>query len=163
KLHESVRQKILARPRDLFGPLSETMQDSQGPARENVIAIVQACADARLVYLLAEALMDPRMPVRELAGKSFHDTVRRCCYHEPALVPAIFLALASPLKSAAMAGLAAIESPQLAAAAADQSFRLLDPLLRDAARGITHLKLLPALRKDPPWTLANWHSWLQLI
>jgi HEAT repeat protein len=78
-LDPAIREKIVSRPRDLFGPLSETIQDSEGPARENVIAIVQHCADARLVYLLAESLMDPRPEVRELAARSLLDTVRRHC------------------------------------------------------------------------------------
>jgi HEAT repeat protein len=215
------------------------MQDSEGPARENVIAIVRSCADARLIYLLAEALMDPRPEVRELAGKSFLDTIRLHCesltlgnpegaaldheaaaqirraidfairhfkHHrqatallaallherqhdstlwtlfqdpyddlsraatvtlrappEPAVAPALLLALASPLKPAAMAGIASVEHPAMAHAVAAQSFRLVDPLLRDAARGITHLKLLPALRKKSPWDLATWPAWLRLI
>jgi HEAT repeat protein len=242
RLDESIQQKLLARPRDLFGPLAETMQDVDGPARANVIAIVQRCADARLVYLLAESLMDNRPEVRDLAGRSLLDTVRRCCdragaaapdqavdadaagqirravdfavrqfkthrqqaavlaalIHErqtdatlwllfqdtyddltraatailrapadPALAPAVLLALASPLKPAAMAGLAAVESPAVAAAVAGQSFRLLDPAVRDAAGAIAHLKLLPALRKEPLWARggagAGWADWLRLI
>jgi HEAT repeat protein len=238
RLAEPIRQKLVARPRDLFGPLSETMQDAEGPARENVIAIVRHCADARLVYLLAEALMDPRHQVRELAGRSLLDAVRRHCeplalgtsdqcldreaaaqvqraidfalrhyathrqnttlltaliqerqhdsplwtlFHdpyddltraatvtlrapsEPSVAPALLLALASPLKPAAMAGIASIENPAMAKAVAAQSYRFVDPLLRDAARGIAHLKLLPALRRNPPWDLASWASWLRLI
>src|SRR5436305_1361450 len=31
RLEKSVREKIMNRPRDLFGPLAETMQDSDGP------------------------------------------------------------------------------------------------------------------------------------
>lgn len=236
-LDEPLRRKLVARPRDLFGPLAETMQDSEGPARENVIAIVRQCADARLVYLLAEALMDPRPEVRELAGKSLLDTVRRHCESltlgtaepcdqedaaqirravdfalrqfkshrqptamvaallherqhdstlwtlfsdpyddlsraatvtlrappEPAIAPALLLALGSPLKPAAMAGIASIEQAAIARAVAAQSFRLADPILRDAARGITHLKMLPALRKNPPWDMLTWASWLRLI
>jgi hypothetical protein len=239
RLDASIQQKIVARPRDLFGPLAETMQDSDGPARENVIAIVHACADARLVYLLAEALMDGRAEVRELAGKSFLEAVRRHCDRragadgagkapdaedaaqvsravdfalrrykshrqpaalhaaliherqhdsamwllfndpyddltraatvmlrapaEPSLAPALMLALASTLKPAAMAGLASVESPAMAAAVAGESFRLLDPVLRDVARQVTHLKLLPALRKEPPWDLNNWSGWLRVL
>src|SRR6188768_4017588 len=76
-LDESIRAKMMTRPRDLFGPLAETMQDSDGPARENMIAIVQRCSDVRLVYLLAEAMTDPRPDVRTLAGNSLLDAVRR--------------------------------------------------------------------------------------
>jgi len=254
RLDESIREKILARPRDLFGPLAETMQDSDGPARENVIAIVDRCADVHLVYLLAESLMDARVEVRTLAGNSLLEAVRRnwrathptlsagtsaaaatmkpaeaaayatspeashqlhraveigvrlfkthrqnsallaALIHErqqdgpmwatfqdpyddrtraatiilraptePPLAAAVFLALGSSLKPAAMAGLAAIESPAIAAAIAAESYRLIDPVLRDPAQNINHLKLLPALRKEPPWTLATWGAWLRLI
>src|SRR5262249_49579964 len=76
-LDNAIRQKLLSRPRDLFGPLAETIQDSDGPTRENVITIVQRCADVRLVYLLAEALMDSRPEVRTLAGNSLLEAVRR--------------------------------------------------------------------------------------
>src|SRR4051812_20868723 len=74
-LEESVREKMLARPRDLFGPLAETMQDSDGPARENVIGIIQRCSDVHLVYLLAEALTDARPEVRTIAANSLLEAV----------------------------------------------------------------------------------------
>ncbi len=242
RLEKSIQKKVVARPRDLFGPLAETMQDFEGPARENVITIVQACADARLVYLLAEALMDARPEVRELAGKSFLEAIRRYCDRsEPAargggaervldqeevaqvnravdfalrkykshrqplalhaafiherqldspiwnlfqdpyddltraatvmlrapseasLAPALLLALGSALKPAALAGLASVELSAIASAVAAQSFRLLDPPLREAVRGLQHMKLLPALRKEPPWNVNTWSAWLRLI
>lgn len=245
RLEEPIREKILARPRDLFGPLTETIRDSDGPVRENVITIVQRCTDVRLVYLLAEAMMDARPEVRTMAGNSLLEAVRHhwharrepvetsaspgqqdpasgrdahqlsdaidvalrnykthrqqtvvlaALIHErqqgaplwdlfedpyddrtraatiilraptePALGRAIFLALGSGLKPAAMAGLASVENPQVAQAIAAESFRLLDPLLRDAALAVNHLKLLPALRKDPPWNQSNWPAWLRLI
>ncbi len=239
KLDPVIQQKLLQRPRDLFGPLADTMQDPEGPARENVIAIVQQCTDVRLVYLLAEALMDARPEVRAMAGNSLLEVVRRhweavhgtspaasapdpednvqikraidialrhfkthrqasalfaALLHErqqdaplwayfqdlyddrtraatiilrapsePALAAALLLALGSGLKPAAIAGLSAIESPQIAAAIAESSFRLLDPILREPAQHVTHLKILPAVRKNPPWNLANWAQWLRLI
>ncbi|HVT80233.1 MAG TPA: HEAT repeat domain-containing protein [Phycisphaerae bacterium] len=238
KLDESIRQKLLERPRDLFGPLAETMGDAEGHARENVITIVQQCTDVRLVYLLAEALMDSRTEVRSLAGNSLLEVVRRywerihgsngealpdaeddaqirraldvalrhfkthrqvdallaALIHErqqdatlwayfqdpyddrtraatillrapsePALAPALLLALGSGLKPAAMAGVAAVESVEIAGAMAENSFRLIDPVLREAAQNVPHLKMLGALRKDPPWNIENWADWLRLI
>jgi HEAT repeat protein len=215
------------------------MQDPEGPARENVIAIVQQCTDVRLVYLLAEALMDARPEVRSMAGNSLLEVVRRhweamhgpqaaeggpkaeddaqikraieialrqfkthrqstaimaALLHErqqdatlwayfqdpyddrtraatiilraptePPLAAALLLALGSGLKPAAIAGFSAVESPQIAAAVAENSFRLLDPTLREPAQHIAHLKFLPAMRKNPPWDLSNWAQWLRLI
>ncbi|HVS70036.1 MAG TPA: HEAT repeat domain-containing protein [Phycisphaerae bacterium] len=82
-LDENVRREMVARPRELFGPLAETMQDSDGPSRENVITIVRECADAKLTYLLVEALIDSRQAVRELAGRALLEAVRKhmnsCC------------------------------------------------------------------------------------
>ncbi|HVX87034.1 MAG TPA: HEAT repeat domain-containing protein [Phycisphaerae bacterium] len=82
-LDETVRRDMVARPRELFGPLAETMQDSDGPSRENVITIVRECADAKLTYLLVEALIDARQAVRELAGRALLEAVRKhlttCC------------------------------------------------------------------------------------
>src|SRR5207248_3129665 len=80
-----------------------------------------------------------------------------------ALAPALLLALGSGLKPAAMAGLAAAESPEIVSAIAENSFRLLDPVLRDAAQNVTHLKMQGMLRKDPPWNIDNWASWLRVI
>jgi hypothetical protein len=238
RLAPGTQEKLLTRPRDLFGPLAETMQDAQGLARENVIAIVQRCTDVRLVYLLAEALMDARPEVRAIAGNSLLEAVRRhwnaaragpeasrpepeeyeqlrkavdlgvrhyknhrqtstllaALIHErrqdadlwllfqdpyddrtrsatvllrapgePALAVAVLLALGSPLKPAAMAGLAAVETPAVAAVIAAESYRLLDPVLREGAQGVAHLKMLPAMRKELPWNITNWYSWLRLI
>lgn len=238
-LAEPIRQKILQRPRDLFGPLADTMQDAEGHARENVISIVKQCTDVRLAYLLAEALMDARAEVRSLAGNSLLEIVRRhwqltrtnaasdmppdaeqgqqvrralevalrqfkthrqpnvilaallierqqdatlwAYFHDPyddrtraatiilrapadpALATSLLLALGSGLKPAATAGLSAVESPEVAAAIAENSFRLLDPALREPAHFVTHLKILATLRKDPPWNIGNWPHWLRLI
>ena len=245
KLDETIREKVLARPRDLFGPLAETIQDSEGPVRENVIAIVQRCTDVRLVYLLAEAMMDARAEVRTLAGNSLLEAVRQhwrgqgvgreggvsvegqaladaesaqqlsdaidvalrnykthrqqtvvlaALIHERqqtselwelfedpyddrtrtatiilrapgevSLARAVYLGLGTSLKPAAMAGLASVENAEVAEALASESFRLVDPVLREAAQGINHLKLLPAVRKNPPWNRSNWAAWLRLI
>jgi hypothetical protein len=76
RLDERVQGQMVANPRDLFGPLAETMQDSDGPSRENVIAIVRRCADVKLTFLLAEALVDRRPTVRELAGRALLETMR---------------------------------------------------------------------------------------
>jgi hypothetical protein len=241
KLDPQTQEKVLSRPRDLFGPLAETLREPDGPGRQNVVAIVQRCTDVRLVYLLAEALMDSRPEVRAIAGNSLLEAVRRhwkaahpapgtpdtclppledgeqlrkavetglrqfknhrqssallaALIHErrqdadlwllfqdpyderaraatvilraptePALAAAVLLGLGSSLKSACVAGLAGIELPAVATAVARESFRLLDPVLREPAQGITHLKMLPALRRELPWNLTNWSSWLRLI
>jgi len=234
RLDESIREKIIARPRDLFGPLFECSQDPEGPARENVITIVRSCADGKLVHLLAETLMDARVEVRELAAKSLLEAIRRLrseqhddpveetailrqvgravefslhhykthrqpnallavliqerqqesltwtCFQdphdeltraatlmlrspsEPAIAAATLLALGSPLRPAAMAGLASVVGPTGEAIAAE-SYRLLDPVLREPAQSVAHLKLLTAIRKDAPWNLSNWPQWLRLI
>ena len=75
----------------------------------------------------------------------------------------MLLGLGSHLKSAAMAGLSSTEIPAIANALAAESYRLIDPALREPAQAIGHLKLLPALRKDPPWNLGNWQQWLRLM
>ncbi len=77
QLIPAIQEKILSRPRDLFGPLADSMQESDGPTRENIIEIVRRCADGRLVFLLAEALIDTRPEVRELAGSSLLEAVRK--------------------------------------------------------------------------------------
>ena len=77
RLDPEIQDMLLAHPRDLFGPLSETMSDAEGSARENVITIVSRCADGKLVYLLAEALTDGRPEVRTLAGASLLEAVRK--------------------------------------------------------------------------------------
>jgi HEAT repeat protein len=82
---------------------------------------------------------------------------------EAALATALFVALGSSLKPAAIAGISAMEDPAMGGALAGESYRLVDPVLREAAHGIAHLKLLPALRKAPPWTAENWLSWLRMI
>ena len=76
RLSDPVQTKVTSRPRDLFGPLAECSHEPEGPTRQNVIAIVRRVADGKLVYLLAEALMDARPEVRDLAGKSLLDTIR---------------------------------------------------------------------------------------
>jgi hypothetical protein len=235
RLDEEIQNEIVSRPRDLFGPLSETMHDSEGPARENVIQIVRRCADGKLVYLLAEALMDGRPEVREMAGNSLLDAVRKnressaeswesesdnCpqlrraidfawrqyrthrqhativaglvferqqdaaawafvqdpyddltraatlilrAPAEPALATATLLALGSPLRSAAMAGLTSIEPGPIGDQLVAESYRLLDPALREGARQVGHLKLFTAPRKGLPWTSDTWPAWLRLI
>ncbi|HUO08352.1 MAG TPA: HEAT repeat domain-containing protein [Phycisphaerae bacterium] len=234
RLEESIRSKILSRPRDLFGPLAECSHEPEGPTRQNVINIVRLVADGKLVYLLAEALMDPRTEVRELAGKTLLEAIRRHMHDhsadpadesavqhqitraldfairqyrthrqppallaalinerqqtgriwdyfqdtyeeitraatgilrspgDPGLGAAILIALASPLRTAAMAGISGADGP-IGEAVAHQSFRLLDPVLRDSAQTIQHLKCVAGARKDPPWTQATWPAWLRLV
>jgi hypothetical protein len=234
RLSDPVQLKIISRPRDLFGPLAECSHEPEGPTRQNVITIVRRVADGKLVYLLAEALMDARQEVRELAGKTLLDAVRnhiaqqhldpaeqaavdqqilraldftirqyrthrqqaallaaliyerqttskiwnffQDTYEEitraatallrapadPGLGNALILALASPLRAAAMAGITSADGP-VGESLARNSFRLLDPALRDPARAIQHLKCVSAVRKDVPWNLATWPAWLRLV
>ncbi len=242
QLSEEVREQLLARHSELFRPLSDAMQNTEGPARPNVIEIIRRSADPRLVYLLAQALMDSRPEVRELAGQSLlaaavrhhertgamyagefphdveaaselrraldyslrlykthkqqagllaavlserqqdgptwahfqdsHDEITKAAAamlrntspeHGPALAAAMLLALASPLKPAAMAGLASTEHLETAHAITRESFRLLDPMLRDVAAGIGHLKLLNVLWKQSPPNQDTWSHWLRLL
>jgi HEAT repeat protein len=242
QLSEQIQQKLVERHSQLFRPLSDAMQDMEGPARMNVIEIIRRSEDQRLVYLLAQALIDMRPEVRELAGQSLlaaairhheqtgeayagdtphdveafselrravdhslrlykthkqqsallaavlserqqdgptwahfqdpHDDITRAAAamlrhlspeHGPALAAATILALGSPLKPAAMAGLAGTEDLATAQAIARESFRLLDPVLRDAAAGMGNLKLLAVMWKQTPPTADTWHHWLRLV
>ncbi|MGN6367946.1 MAG: HEAT repeat domain-containing protein [Phycisphaerae bacterium] len=233
-LSDAVQTKIVSRPRDLFGPLAECSHEPEGPTRQNVITVVRRLADGKLVYLLAEALMDARPEVRELAGKTLLEAIRNALvqhqlepdeqaavdrqiaraldftirqfrthrqqsallaallyerqttgkiwnffqdtYEEitraattllraPAdsgLGNALFLALASPLRAAAMAGITSADGPA-GESLARNSFRLLDPALREPARAIQNLKSISAVRKEVPWSLATWPAWLRLV
>jgi hypothetical protein len=77
RLPDEDRARILANPRELFGPLAETMGDAGGKGRENAIRIVREAADTKLVSLLTDALTDNRPEVRELAGDALLEAVRR--------------------------------------------------------------------------------------
>ncbi len=77
RLSDEDRARILAQPRELFGPLAEVMGDATGNGRENAIRIMRESADPKLVTLLTDALTDPRPEVRELAGQTLLDAVRR--------------------------------------------------------------------------------------
>lgn len=239
QLHEGLQRRILDRPRDLFAPLADTMDDPTGNARGNVIRIVRQVADTKLIYLLAEALMDARPEVRELAGTTMLDAIRRFCAEakpredvtpeqlskdqqqirratefalrhfkshrqqaaltavlmserqqdsrmwaafqdvydeasragtillrqlaEPGLARAAYLALGSPLKAAAMAGISSAEKPAVEQALAAESFRLVDPMLRDAAATVGHVKALNSPRRESPWSQETWPGWLRLL
>jgi HEAT repeat protein len=242
QLSEEIQARLIQRHSQLFRPLSDVMQDTEGPARFNVIEIIRRSEDPRLVYLLAQALMDNRPEVRELAGQSLlaaavrhheqtgeayagetphdveasaelrravdyslklykthkqhaallaavlserqqdgptwahfqdpHDDITKAAAamlrqpapeYGPALAAATMLALGSPLKPAAMAGLAGTEDIETARALARESFRLLDPVLRDAAAGMGNLKLLAVMWKQTPPTADTWHHWLRLV
>ncbi len=236
RLDESVRRQVVASPRDLFGPLAETMQDSDGPARENVIAIVRQCADVKLTYLLAQALIDARPVVRDLAGRALTESVRAflaipaeqrsltgyedaaqmdraidhglrqfkthrqsaailaalalerrqdghtwACFtdsydegtraatlllraaQDPLLARGLLVALGSPLKPAAVAGLGAAEQPELVAALARESFRLADPLLRSGAATVPHARLFAVAKKHSMINGDTWPQWIRLI
>jgi HEAT repeat protein len=76
-LGETIQRSLMERPRELFGPLAESLDDSTGDARANVISIVRQSADAKLVYLLAQSLMDNRDEVRQMAAESLLEAIRR--------------------------------------------------------------------------------------
>jgi hypothetical protein len=239
RLDGALQDRLVKRPREIYGPLSEAMQDSTGPGRSNVIRIVRRCADNRMIYLLAQALMDGRGDVREQAGEALLESVRRyrrglvegeapetarvledtvqlrralefglrqfrthrqpaavmatlicerqhetqtwAYFHdnnegltraatailrqltEPALAGATLLALGSALKPAAMAGLSGAVNPAICAALAGESYRLVDPVLREGAMAIGHVRMLASPDGPAPWTKATWPAWLRLI
>jgi len=242
RLTDEIREQLLERRRELFLPLSEAMQDLDGQTRPNALEIIRRCDDPRLAYLLAQALIDVRQEVRELAGQSLlvavmqhrelvghpaagdlpldqeavHELRRAVDYalkqykthketsallaalfferqqdapmwsyfqdpHDeltrtaaaifrnppsataPSIASAALLALTSPLKPAAIAGLLASEDPIVAKSITRDSFRLLDPVLRNAAQAIGQLKVLGLLWKESPTTDENWAPRLRLI
>lgn len=241
RLGEDTQEKLLAQPRELFGPLAEAMKDSEGPARLNAIEIVRRSGNPRLAYLLAEAMIDARPEVRDLAGNSLLEAVRKyrqrsetCCVdaveeaqdseamrkavdaalkqfrthkHLAALLAALIferqhdapmwsyfldphddltkaasailrnpppvvgaslatgllLALGTALKPAAMAGLAGTEDLEIASAFARESYRLLDPVLREVAQGIGTVKALALLWKFAPPDSESWTHWFHLV
>jgi HEAT repeat protein len=77
RLSDEDRGRLLANPRDLFGPLAEAMGDAEGQGRQNAIRIVRQAADTKLVSLLTDALTDNRPQVRELAGDALLEAIRR--------------------------------------------------------------------------------------
>ena len=235
RLGEELQRRLIERPRELFGPLSETIDETSGDSRANVIHIVRQAADAKLVTLLSETLMDARDEVRQLAGESLLDAIRRFRINgylspnatdnefaslqraidfalaqykthrqqpalhaaliferrqdsamwasfsdgyaeasraaniilraptDPLLAPALYLALASPLKVAAVYGFSSGEGGELGHAIAKQSFRLVDPLIGRASMSITHAKILASPKRDVPWNNENWIEYLRLI
>lgn len=235
RLGETTQRQILERPRELFAPLADTVDETAGEARANVIRIVQKAADAKLVYLLAEALMDARPEVRQLAADSLLDAMRRWrtqgfsatghtdqdqdnlrravdfalthykTHRQPAallaalvserrvdaplwnvfndqfaeatrnatallrqptdaqLATPLYLALASPLKSAALHGLSVADKPELVQELAGQSFRLVDPMLAESCSAIGHMHALASPRGVIPWNDETWPAWLRLI
>ena len=251
RLDESLQQQLLSNPRDLFGPLRDTMEDADGNGRANGISIIRRTADPKLVFLLTEALADSRDAVRELAAASFLEAIRKYRHgdwnydtpprpdpagstvlvHEspdphhlrravdfalrqfhahrqtnavlaaliferqqdstlwplfadshndltraaaailrqltdPDLASAAFLALASPLRAAALAGLGAANDPAMADALAHESYRLLDPTLRAGVEGLSRTRLFagpPRADEPTPWTPANWLDYFRLL
>ncbi len=250
RLDQTLQAELLNHPRNLFGPLRDTMEDVNGNGRANGISIIRRTADPKLVFLLTEALADARVPVRELAAQSFLEAIRRYRhadwpvdmpvhpgepstpnsqdapdphhlrravdfalrqfhvhgqtntvlaaliferqqdstlwplfadshnnltraaaailrqFADPDLASAVFLALASPLRAAALAGLAAASQPNLGDALARESYRLLDPVLHAGIDGLSRTRLFadpPRAGDAPPWTSANWLDYLRLL
>jgi HEAT repeat protein len=260
-LPEDLQEQLLARPQELFGPLSDTINDNAGQGRANVIDIVRKAADPKLVFLLTETLSDARTEVRHLAARAILEAIRR--YHlrrqvareqvaqqpaespaenapgaadragrtaeavqldpehlrravdfalrqyrkhrnpeivqaallferqqessvwtlftdphdeatrqagqvlrileDPGLAPAAYLALGSPLRAAACAGIATTSVVAVVDALAQESFRLLDPLLRPAAESINRPKCLAGVPQKAPWSHETWFDYLRFI
>lgn len=253
-LPHDLQQLLLSNPRDLFGPLSDSLNDNESQARANVIEIVRKAADFRLIFLLTETLTDARTEVRGLAAEAILEAIRRYDAHraeirqavlleqsspagtplpvstaeiadpahlrkavdsalrqfkthknvnvvqaalvferqlensplwtlfndsyddatrqanqllrqvsDPNLIPATLLALGTPLKAAAVAGLTACDNPAAITALAQESYRLVDPILGAAAKGIGHPRCLPVHPLAKPWTNDTWFAFLRLI
>ena len=82
KLPEELQNHLLHQPKDLFGPLSDTMEDDEGNGRMNVIEIVRKAADPKLTFLLTEALSDVRPEVRSHAAHAILELI--LCYYRQA-------------------------------------------------------------------------------
>lgn len=233
KLTPSAREKIVAHPRDLFGPMSEAIGDESGNGRQNVINIVRSSADTTLVSLVTDALTDTRPDIRQAAGETLvqaahhhvndgaiedlrdqypplrlaidkglrnfrnhrqpaviaaalilerqvesplwlhfndnHSEATRVgsnllrSIEDPALVPAAFIALATPLKVAALTGLATISEGPAATRFVAESFRLMDPIVRRETTGTSHFKLFTETASDTNWIFASPLNWLRLV
>lgn len=236
QLAPDIQDRLLANPRELFGPLSDTMEHADGNARTNVIDIVRKAADPRMVFLLTEALSDGRNEVRQLAAESLLESVRRhlsargeahadapnldpqqlrraidfALKHyrahrqgavllaaliferqqdsllwphfqnphddltraagnllrqlpDPDLAAAVFLALASPLRAAALSGLSAAVAPHVVSRIASESFRLLDPALAAGAENLAHVRMLATIPAQPPWDGDSWIGYFRLV
>ncbi len=241
RLPDELRSELLNRPRELFGPLSDAMADSDGPSRLNIIEIVRKTADTKLAFLLTEALSDPRNEVRQAAGESLLEAIRRYRnsrisawrhpdtapeqvpdpqdlrkaidfairqfkthkrseaimaallferqqdspiwlalgdpyeesarqamtllrqLNQPELAEAAILALSSPLKAAAIAGILFCDKIEVFSALAQQSYRLIDPMVRMATTAISNPSLLNHVPDSLPWDNQTWHDWLRLI
>lgn len=76
RLSEDLQAELLNRKRELFGPLNDAMDDSDGPSRLNVIQIVRKCGESKLAFLLTEALNDSRDEVRKAAASALLEAIR---------------------------------------------------------------------------------------
>lgn len=241
RLSPELQDELLNRKKELFGPLNDALDDSEGPARANVIDIVRRCADSKQTFLLTEALSDSREEIRKAASNALLEAIRRYRagratawknpelapeqipdpqdlrkavdfalrqyrthkqpeivlaallferqqdsplwlalsdnhdessrqavallrqYKTPELAEAVVLALGSPLKTAAVAGILFCDNVKGFAALAHESFRLVDPTLRQVASEIGHPGALTQVPEPPPWDNTDWQDWYRLI
>jgi len=231
-LSDTDQTRILQKGRELYGPLAEAMGEGTGQARENAITIVRTLADCKLLTLLPDALVDTRQSIRQIAGHTLLDAVRRFRFEgsadpaadlpeiqravdaalrhyrmhrqtstivaalvterqidsplwaifadpfaeisrathvvlrqlaDPALASSVLLALTTPLRQAAVAGLATCERPEVITALTRESYRLLDPHIRAAVPGAGAFKFLSERTPAGSWETQNPQGWLQLI
>jgi HEAT repeat protein len=62
-----------------------------------------------------------------------------------------------------MAGLSSAEAPDLCEALAKESYRLLDPALRDGAMAVSHMRMFDRVDGRSPWDGETWPMWLRLL
>lgn len=247
QLPDDLQDYLLEHPKDLFGPLSDTMDDGRGAGRVNVIEIVRKAADPKLLFLLTEALSDGRAEVRQLAAAAILEAIRRYQamrlaawekagdpvdpaapvhappdpahlrravdfalrqfkthrndqvvlaallferqqdsplwaifedpyeettrtaiqilrqFSDPSLITAALLALGSPLKSAAIAGLSYCDNPAALPALAQESYRLLDAELAHPMQAVAHPRLLMNLPTTPLADPQRWFDYFRLV
>ena len=122
--------------------------------------------DIVLAALLFERQQDSSLWL--LFGDPYDDATRHANqllrqFNDPDLAPTALLALGSPLRAAAVAGLAFCDNDSAVEALTRESYRLLDPLLRGPAGGVTHPRFLATDPVAPPWNDLTWFNYLRLI
>lgn len=122
--------------------------------------------DIVLAALLFERQQDSSLWM--LFGDPYDDATRHASqilrqYNDPELAPTVLLALGSPLRAAAIAGLTFCDAEAAVEALARDSYRLLDPLLRGPAAGVTHPRCFVSDPVAPPWNDHTWFNYLRLI
>ena len=107
-------------------------------------------------------------PLWEIFADQYSETTRVAVQilrqlDEPELSTAAILALGSHLKSAALAGLSSCASQAVITAVAQESYRLLDPVISNVYKGIPHPHMFAAPPELPPWNDTTWIDYLRLL